>query len=102
MLGPNFRVVNKGDIVPHVPTEPYYCHVGSRIVLHNDIVDPESSGWVEERLAAFRRMLDQVIEHLDIIDNHKPQTRITRVIFRNSFERWPRECKRAGSEFEFT
>ena len=26
--GPHYRVVNKGDIVPHVPPEPFFSHAG--------------------------------------------------------------------------
>jgi triacylglycerol lipase len=33
VIGPHFRVVNFGDVVPHMLPEPFYSHCGVRGIL---------------------------------------------------------------------
>lgn len=72
--GPNFRVVNSGDVVPHIPAEPYFSHVGQRIILRYETAESTADTWLEERLFAFKQLLDRVLESLDLIDNHNLNT----------------------------
>ncbi|MEM7365364.1 MAG: lipase family protein [Pseudomonadota bacterium] len=40
----NWRVVNEGDMVPHLPPEPWFSHAGERILLRADGTESRSSG----------------------------------------------------------
>ncbi|MBF0197844.1 MAG: lipase family protein, partial [Planctomycetes bacterium] len=35
--GPHFRVVNTGDVIPHIPPEPFYSHPGKRVILNKGV-----------------------------------------------------------------
>lgn len=42
----HWRVVNEGDLVPHVPMEPFFCHAGKRMLLKkNGQVSEERKDW---------------------------------------------------------
>lgn len=71
IIGPHFRVVNSGDIVPHLPPEPFYSHPGNRIILkENSKVDSDDSWW-EQRLNALKKFIKSTSNLLDVGDNHK-------------------------------
>ncbi|MDV7104609.1 lipase family protein [Vibrio sp. TH_r3] len=70
VFGPHYRVVNSGDIVPHVPPEPFYSHPGSRIILKEiGIVDSKGS-WFEQRIMALEKFVEKTANLFDVVDNH--------------------------------
>lgn len=71
VIGPHFRVVNAGDIVPHVPPEPFYSHPGKRVILkEEDRVDTADS-WLEQRVEALKQFVASTANLLDVGDNHR-------------------------------
>ena len=40
----NWRIVNEGDMVPHLPPEPWFSHAGERILLRADGTESRSKG----------------------------------------------------------
>ncbi len=68
--GPIHRVVNVGDIVPHVPPEPFFSHPGNRRVLEKTKVTNSSSSWMKERLDSFKYFLKQTGSGLKIGEPH--------------------------------
>ena len=47
--GPHYRIINEGDIVPHVPPEPFYSHSGSRIILKHNSRETSLKEWTSIR-----------------------------------------------------
>ncbi len=68
--GPIHRVVNVGDIVPHVPPEPFFSHPGNRRVLEKTKVTNSSGSWMKERLDTFKYFLKQTGLGLKIGEPH--------------------------------
>ncbi|MBV1881685.1 MAG: hypothetical protein KUG82_08635 [Pseudomonadales bacterium] len=52
VLGSHYRVVNTGDIVPHVPPEPFFSHAGKRMILKSKKRETSNSSWFAERVMA--------------------------------------------------
>ena len=71
VAGPHYRVVNSGDIVPHVPPEPFFSHPGKRIILKElNKVDSDDS-WFEQRIATLKKFVSSTANLLDVGDNHR-------------------------------
>jgi triacylglycerol lipase len=69
--GPHYRVVNSGDIVPHLPPEPFFSHPGKRIILKTNRIEREEDSWLEERIEALKHFIKVTGEKFDIVDNHR-------------------------------
>lgn len=75
--GPYYRVVNEGDIVPHVPPEPFFSHPGTRRILEKNKVKKSTSDWTKLRNKMFNilmKMTGKLMELKDIGDNHRLYT----------------------------
>lgn len=71
IAGPHYRVVNSGDIVPHVPPEPFFSHPGKRMILQErDRVNSKAS-WFEQRVAALKVFVAETGRRLDVANNHR-------------------------------
>jgi triacylglycerol lipase len=68
--GPHYRVVNAGDVVPHVPPEPFYSHPGKRIILEEHARQTSKESWFEQRIHALKKFVATTVESLDVADNH--------------------------------
>lgn len=68
--GPHYRVVNDGDIVPHVPPEPFYSHSGKRIILQKTRRTTSKSAWKKLRQKIFNKLMDMTGRPWEIVDNH--------------------------------
>jgi len=69
--GPHFRVVNKMDIVPHVPPEPYFTHSApKRIILDGVKRRTDKKSWTRERLGAVKYFFDKAMNMIKIKDYH--------------------------------
>ncbi len=68
--GPLHRVVNVGDIVPHVPPEPFFSHPGNRRILEKSKVTNAKSSWWKERIDALKYFVSQTGLGLKIADPH--------------------------------
>ncbi len=71
--GPHYRIINEGDIVPHVPPEPFYSHSGGRIILKHNARKTSHKEWTSIRKKVFNLLMD--IGHIlkaktDIYGNH--------------------------------
>lgn len=71
VIGPHFRVVNSGDIVPHVPPEPFYSHPGKRVILKEESKVDSDDFWFEQRVEALREFIKNTVNLLDVGDNHR-------------------------------
>ena len=69
--GPHYRVVNSGDVVPHVPPEPFFSHPGSRVILKHNHKKRTKGSWLDERIAALKNFVDMTGKRFDIADNHR-------------------------------
>jgi len=69
--GPHFRVVNDGDIVPHMPPEPFFSHPGNRILLAHNKRETSASAWTRLREKMFRVLMKMTGEPWHIGDNHR-------------------------------
>lgn len=69
--GPHYRVVNSGDLVPHLPPEPFFSHSGKRIILRDHCRDSSSRSWFSQRVAALRVFVKAVGQTFDVADNHR-------------------------------
>jgi triacylglycerol lipase len=72
--GPHYRVVNSGDIVPHVPPEPFFSHPGKRIILKHNHKKRTAKSWLDERIAALKEFVDMTGKRIDVADNHRLST----------------------------
>ncbi|MEE4660781.1 MAG: lipase family protein, partial [Halieaceae bacterium] len=53
--GPFYRIVNDGDVVPHLPPEPFYSHPGRRVMLSaSKKRDTSKRGWTRLREKMFK------------------------------------------------
>lgn len=71
IIGPHYRVVNFGDIVPHIPPEPFYSHPGARIILKEEMKEHSDDSWFSQRIEALKVFIANAAETLDIADNHR-------------------------------
>lgn len=71
ITGPHFRVVNSGDLVPHVPPEPLFSHPGSRKILKYNKVESTPKSWMAERIAALKKFVAMTGNAFDFGDNHR-------------------------------
>jgi len=69
--GPHYRVVNSGDIVPHVPPEPFYSHPGDRIILKDQVRENTDASWLSQRLEALNYFIANTANKFDVADNHR-------------------------------
>lgn len=69
--GPLHRVVNVGDIVPHVPPEPFFSHPGNRRILESVRVSNSARSWWNERVGALKYFVSQTGSGLKIADPHR-------------------------------
>lgn len=72
--GPHYRVVNEGDVVPHVPPEPFFSHPGRRILLKYNERETSKSAWTEMREKMFKVLMDMTGRPWEIADNHRLHT----------------------------
>ncbi len=68
--GPLHRVVNVGDIVPHVPPEPFFSHPGNRRILEKNKATNAKESWWKERVDALKYFVSQTGLGLKIADPH--------------------------------
>lgn len=71
VLGPHYRVVNDGDIVPHLPPEPFFSHSGKRIILKARKKDRTKGAWLKQRIGALKHFIKVTGEKFEIVDNHR-------------------------------
>lgn len=71
VIGPHYRVINSGDIVPHLPPEPFFSHPGDRIILKDDLHEISSDSWFDQRIEALKIFIEKTGDMLDVADNHK-------------------------------
>nr|VFJ92081.1 MAG: Lipase (class 3) [Candidatus Kentron sp. LFY] len=71
VIGPHYRVVNTGDVVPHLPPEPFFSHPGKRIILKEESKEDSDASWLEERYEALRKFIKSTANLLDVADNHR-------------------------------
>ena len=71
VIGPHYRVVNFGDIVPHVPPEPFYSHPGERVILNEESRERSDESWFEQRVQALKSIIAEITNMLDVGDNHR-------------------------------
>jgi len=71
VVGPHFRVVNTGDVVPHLPPEPFYSHPGKRIILKDDRKENSYDSWFDERIGALKNFIASTAKLLDVGNNHR-------------------------------
>ncbi|MDJ0510033.1 MAG: lipase family protein [Crocosphaera sp.] len=71
VIGPHYRVVNAGDVVPHVPPEPFYSHSGKRIILKEGHRTDKDDSWMEQRFDALKKFVQSTANLLDVGDNHR-------------------------------
>ena len=69
--GPHYRVVNDGDVVPHVPPEPFYSHPGSRVILKSTRVERTKGSWLKQRINALQNFIKMTGEKFDVANNHR-------------------------------
>ena len=71
VTGPHYRVVNDGDVVPHLPPEPFFSHPGKRIILRTNRKERTKDSWLKQRVAALKHFIKVTGEKFDIADNHR-------------------------------
>ena len=69
--GPHYRVVNDGDLVPHVPPEPFFSHPGKRIILKNTRKERSEGSWLKQRISALKNFIKMTGHKFDVADNHR-------------------------------
>lgn len=67
---PHWRVVNSGDLVPHLPPEPFFSHPGNRIILKHNHKKRTKGSWLDERIAALKNFVDMTGKRFDVANNH--------------------------------
>lgn len=68
--GPHYRVVNFGDVVAHLPPEPFYSHSGNRIILREGRHLTKEDSWMKQRFIALREFVRMTGQIFDVADNH--------------------------------
>jgi len=71
MSGPHYRVVNDGDIVPHLPPEPFFSHPGKRIILKTRKKEITKKSWLGQRIAALKHFIKVTGQKFDVGNNHR-------------------------------
>jgi len=71
VTGPHYRVVNDGDIVPHLPPEPFFSHPGKRIILKTRKKERTKESWLKQRIEALKHFIKVTGEEFDIANNHR-------------------------------
>ncbi len=71
VTGPHYRVVNDGDIVPHLPPEPFFSHPGKRIILKTRRKERTKDSWLKQRIAALKHFIKITGEKFDVANNHR-------------------------------
>lgn len=71
VLGPHYRVINTGDIVPHVPPEPFFSHPGKRIILEEHVRTSTEESWFSQRIEVLKVFIKKTGDLLDVADNHR-------------------------------
>ncbi|MFT4767881.1 MAG: triacylglycerol lipase [Glaciecola sp.] len=71
LKAPHFRIVNSGDLVPHLPPEPFFSHPGNRVILKHNHKKRTKGSWLDERIAALKNFVDMTGKRFDIADNHR-------------------------------
>jgi len=71
VIGPHYRVVNSGDIVPYVPPEPFFSHPGKRVILQEESRVDTDQSWLEQRIDALKVFITNTANQLDVGDNHR-------------------------------
>jgi triacylglycerol lipase len=71
VTGPHYRIVNAGDIVVHLPPEPFYSHAGKRIILNRDKRETSKESWLQLQITAVKAFFRHVADIIDISDNHR-------------------------------
>lgn len=69
--GPHYRVVNNGDIVPHVPPEPFFSHAGKRVILNKSKRKTNKSSWFSQRVMVLKEFVKDAGDTLDVAGNHR-------------------------------
>ena len=70
VTGPHYRVVNAGDVVPHLPPEPFFSHPGKRIILKSNRKERTKGSWLDERIAALKHFVRITGERFAVGDVH--------------------------------
>jgi triacylglycerol lipase len=69
--GPHYRVVNDGDVVPHVPPEPFFSHSGKRIILRKNKKRSESGKlWTIIRNDVFGLLMSMTGKAWNVVQCH--------------------------------
>ncbi len=69
--GPHYRIVNDGDIVPHVPPEPFYSHPGRRQLISKTSRQRKVSVWTKWRKKMFDKLMRFTGKLLTVADTHR-------------------------------
>jgi len=69
--GPHYRIVNTGDIVPHVPPEPFFSHPGKRIILKTNKKETSKKSWFSHRVLVLKIFVKNTGNLFDVADNHR-------------------------------
>jgi triacylglycerol lipase len=69
--GLHYRVANAGDIVPHLPPEPFFSHSGKRIILKDHKRETTKRSWFQQRVEVLKEFIKNVGNALDVSDNHR-------------------------------
>ena len=71
----HWRVVNEGDLVPHVPAQMFFSHAGNRMLLMEDARRDDSEdtwkGFIREAWSWMGELTEEVRDLFDIADPHK-------------------------------
>ena len=71
VTGPHYRVVNAGDVVPHLPPEPFFSHAGKRIILKHRRREATKTSWWGQRVSALKHFVAVTGNRFDVADNHR-------------------------------
>lgn len=71
VIGPHYRVVNDGDVVPHLPSEPFFSHCGKRIILKSMKKETSKKSWWKQRVNALEHFVQTTGEKFDVGDIHR-------------------------------
>ena len=71
VIGPHYRIANEGDIVVHLPPEPFYSHAGKRIILKRDKRETSKESWLQLQITTVKAFFRHVADVIDITDNHR-------------------------------
>ena len=68
--GPHWRVVNQGDLVPHVPPEPFFSHPGQRKIIRQGRPLSLKRSWFKERVMALEYFVENVTDRFKVAQLH--------------------------------